>query len=238
MQLSVLTHNLHFHDAFSDIHRLLSTYKPDIACFQEVETDEKGFAELEHIGYKLADYSNSFIRGTKVYCIATFYKTETLIMQESESIALPRSFYEILLFLLQGNHSPRTVLKSNFITPGSKIITFYNLHLSPHATNGLRAKQLVRTFEDLKLQNKNHVIIAGDFNYPYGRKKFEELIHTYSLKEATNSVNFTFEKRFFGLFTVKLKDDYILYKNLKVEETKKITQTSSDHYPLMTTFEI
>lgn len=238
MQLSVLTHNLHFHDAFADIKRLLSTYQPDIACFQEVETDEKGFAELEDIGYKLADYTNSFIRGTKVYCIATFYKEKNIVMRESESITLPRSFYEIFLFLMQGNHSPRTVLKSEFITPDSKIISLYNLHLSPHATNGLRAKQLVRTFEDLKLHDENHVIIAGDFNYPYGRKKFEELIHIYNLSEATNSIHFTFEKRFFGLFSVKLKDDYVLYKNVQLVETKKINETTSDHYPVLSIFTV
>ncbi len=238
MKLSVLTYNLHFHQAFSHLHTLLKKYKPDMVCFQEMETDEKGFADLEEEGYKLADYSNSFIRGTKVYCIATFYKADSLVMKNSECISLPRSFYEVILFLLRGNHSPRTVLKSEFLTPNNKIITLYNLHLSPHATNGLRVKQIVRTLEDLKLDNKEQVIITGDFNYPYGRKKFEELIHKYDLAEATNNIHYTFEKYFFGLFSVKLKDDYILFKNLKAIETKKISETASDHYPVLSLFDI
>ncbi len=238
MKLSVLTYNLHFHEAFSDIKQLLSKYNPDIACFQETETDEKGFANLEEVGYTLADYSNSFIRGAKVFCIATFYKADKLTMKESECITLPRSFYEVLLFLLRGNHSPRTVLKSDFQINSGKIITLYNLHLTPLATNGLRAKQIMHTLEDLKLHNKQDVIIAGDFNYPYGRKKFEELIYTYNLKEATNTIHYTFQKNFFGLFSVKLKDDYILYKNLRVIESKKLQETMSDHFPVMTTFEV
>lgn len=238
MKYSVLTYNLQFHKAFSEIHHLLSEHKPDIACFQETETDEKGFAELEEIGYKLADYSNSFIRGTKVFCIATFYKKDRVIMTESESITLPRSFYEVLLFLLRGNHGPRTVLKSNFLFSDKNNITLYNLHLTPLATNGARVKQLIHTLEDLALHNRDNVIIAGDFNYPYGRKKFEELIHKYNLEEATSNINFTFEQNILGLFSVKLKDDYILYKNLKVVETKKITETISDHFPILTVFEV
>lgn len=238
MKFSVLTYNLHFHKAFSDIQHLLTEHKPDMACFQETETDEKGFAELEQIGYKLADYSNSFIRGSKVFCVATFYKVDNVVLTDSECITLPRSFYEVLLFLLRGNHGPRSVLKSDFLISNKKNITLYNLHLTALATNGDRVKQLIHTLEDLKLHNKKNVIIAGDFNYPYGRKKFEELINKYHLSEATSNITFTFEQNILGLFSVKLKDDYILYKNLTVVETKKISETISDHYPVLTVFEI
>ena len=238
MQISIMTYNLLFHEAFSGIKTLLETYKPDIACFQEMETDEKDFEELEEIGYKLADYSNSFIRAGKVYCVATFYKAEKIIVKESECITLPRSFYEVLLFLLRGNHEPRTVLKADFLFENNKVLTQYNLHLTALATNRARAKQLVHTLEDLKLNNKEHVIISGDYNYPYGRKKFEELIQQYQLEEATNTVDFTFQRKFLKLFSVKLKDDYVLYKNIKLIETKKIDVPYSDHYPILSTFDL
>ncbi len=238
MKVSVLTYNLHYHDAFVGVQNVLSEYKPDVACFQEMETEEKNFVELEQYGYKLADYTNSFIRGTKVFCIATFYRPDKLEMRESESITLPRSFYEVILFLLRGNHDPRTVLKSDFVLPNQDIISLYNLHLTPLATNSVRVKQLTCTLEDLKLHNKRNVIIAGDYNYPYGRKKFEILIEKYNLQEATNTINFTFEKRFLGLFSVKLKDDYILYKNIKVLETKKIDVSYSDHFPIIASFQV
>lgn len=238
MRISILTYNLLFHEAFSNIKALLNKHKPDIACFQEMESDEKGFEELEEEGYKLADYSNSFIRAGKVYCVATFYRSENISLKESECITLPRSYYEVFLYLLRGNHEPRTVLKSEFILNNSKSLTHYNVHLTALATNGARARQLIHTLKDLKLHNKEHVIISGDFNYPYGRKKFEELIKDCQLEEATSRINFTFEKRFFGLISVKLKDDYVLYKNLNLVQTEKINVSYSDHYPILSTFDI
>lgn len=238
MKISVLTYNLHYHEAFEGIKAVLSEHKPDIACFQEMETEESDFSELEQYGYKLADYTNSFIRGTKVYCIATFYRADKLQMKESESISLPRSFYEVILFLLRGNHDPRTVLKSEFILPNKETLSLYNVHLTPLATNNVRVKQISHTLQDLKLHKKKNVIIAGDYNYPYGRKKFEVLIQGHNLKEATNTINYTFEKRFLGFFSVKLKDDYILYKDIQSVETKKINVFYSDHFPILASFQI
>lgn len=239
MKISVLTHNLLFHRAFADIEHLLKTYKPDIACFQEVETDEEDFVSLEKIGYKLADFSNSFIKIGKVFCVATFYKKETFEILQSQSITLPRTYYEIFWFLVRGAHNPRTVLKTDFLSRNTQQkLTMYNVHLSVFTTNGGRVKQIMKTLTDVSDTSDDHVIVAGDFNYPYGRRRFESLIKTYGLAEATSNIYHTFERRVLGLFSLKLKDDYILYKNLKAIETKKVEKHFSDHYPILTTFEL
>lgn len=239
MQLSLLTYNFFFHQGFKDIESLLVKNNPDIACFQEMETNEESFNMLERHGYQLADYSNSFIKVNKVFCVATFFKANKFKLTESRSITLPRSYYEIFLFLLRGAHNPRTVLKTEFLTnEGKKHFTLYNLHLSPFATNGARVKQIRKTLDDLKIQSNNNILIAGDFNYPYGRKKFEELIHQYNLKEATHNIPYTFEKKFLNFFSIRLKDDYILYKNFSLLSTKRISQIYSDHFPIISSFDL
>jgi endonuclease/exonuclease/phosphatase (EEP) superfamily protein YafD len=117
-------------------------------------------------------------------------------------------------------------------------VTIYNIHLTPIATNQLRIRQINNTFGDLNLNNKNAIIIAGDFNYPYGRRRFEQEIHKYNLKEATNNLNFTMEKRILNRISVKLKLDYVLYKKLKCVSNEKLLIYRSDHFPVLSTFKI
>ncbi|MEN9327459.1 MAG: hypothetical protein RI947_267 [Candidatus Parcubacteria bacterium] len=239
MQISLLTYNLLFNNALKQIQTILMQYQPDIVCLQEMETREDDFKQLEKSGYKLADFSNSFIKHGKIYGIATFYRATSLHFVESTSLTLPRTYYEVLLFILNGAHNPRTVLKTEFLVRGTKKrLTTYNLHLSPWATNGARVRQITKTLSDLRIFNKRNVLIAGDFNYPYGRRKFEELIKQYDLSEATNNLLYTLEQSFFRYFTVKLKLDYILYKSLKLIETNRIPINYSDHFPIISKFEI
>ncbi len=82
-------------------------------------------------------------------------------------------------------------------------------------------------------------MIAGDFNYPYGRKKFEETLKKYKLKEATDNIFFTSVQKILRILPVKLKLDYVLYnKHLKLVSNKRIDIRHSDHYPILTSFEI
>ncbi len=237
MKFSVLTYNLLFNQAFHELQNVINTSKPDVLFFQEINTDEQNLKQIEKFGYKLADFSNSFLRFNKVYGVATFYNPRVLNLSTSQSLNLPSSVYQIITFVLKGKKNPRTVLRNEFTFKknGSRITT-YNIHLTPLATNALRIKQIKNTFSDLHLSPKNHVVIAGDFNFPYGRKKFEDLIGVYGLKEATDNITYTLEKRILGVFQIKLKLDYVLYKNLYVTSNNMIQFKHSDHYPILTVF--
>ena len=238
MRFSLLTYNLKLNKAAENTLELLKKYEPDIICLQEMQTDDKNLKSIENAGYLLADYSISFIRRGKIFGVTTFYKPSTFSIIKSNSFNLPTNFYQIISFVLHGNKNPRTVLKSQLVHKDTKkVIDLYNIHLSPFATNQLRTKQIKNTLNDMSLNNKNAVIIAGDFNYPYGRKRFEEQIKEYKLKEATNNINFTLEKRIMRNLTIKLKLDYILYKKLKVLSNEKINNfNKSDHFPIISTF--
>ena len=131
------------------------------------------------------------------------------------------------------------MLRNEFICVETRRkITVYNIHLSPFATNQLRIKQINNTFGDMDLTSKNAIIIAGDFNYPYGRRRFEEEIKKNKLKESTRNINFTLEKRILSRISVKLKLDYILYKKLKRISNEKLKTFKSDHFPILSTFNV
>lgn len=237
MLISVLTYNLLFNKALAHFQRVLLKCKPDIICVQEIETTDKNLKKIEEFGYKLVDFSNSFIKFGKIYGLATFYDPQKLSLIESMSLSLPRSYYEFLLVILRGVNNPRTVLRTEFaVKKGGKRITNYNLHLTPLGTNGIRVKQIKTALEDMHINQKESIIIAGDFNYPYQRKQFEEMITERGLKEATENIQYTFEGKFIKLFPIKLKLDYILYKNLTLVKTEKILSKDSDHFPILSEF--
>lgn len=237
MKFSILTYNLLFNQAVDDLKEVIASEKPDVIFFQEINTDEYNLKKIEKFGYKLADFSNSFLRFNKVYGVATFYNAQMFTLANSQSFNLPSSIYQLIHFVLKGKKNPRTVLKNEFkFKKNGTTITTYNIHLTPVATNNLRIKQIKNTFSDLHITKKNPVVLAGDFNFPYGRRKFEELIGAYGLKEATNNITYTLKKKILKLFHVKLKLDYVLYKNLEVVSNRMIEVTHSDHFPILTVF--
>jgi endonuclease/exonuclease/phosphatase family metal-dependent hydrolase len=239
MNFSLLTYNILFNKASAELQEIFKINRPDIFCLQEVETDDSNLKKLEEFGYKLADFSNSFIKFGRIFGVATYYDPARFEFVESKSIKLPFTIYEIILIILKGGNKPRTVLRTDFIDKKTKReFTVYNLHFSVWATNEARNKQMRETLTNIDQSDSRPIIVSGDFNYPYGRKKFEEIFRVYGFKEATNNLFFSFEARVFGLFSIKLKDDYVLYRNIQLISTKRISFKKSDHYPITAEFDL
>ncbi len=257
MDFSLLTYNTLFNDGIKGLHKICAAQHPDLICFQELDNSETTFKQVESLGYKLADYSNAFIKYGKIFGVATFYRPEKFHYLESGIILLPKGFIEFIAYILRifktGNKA-RTVLKTEFESKknGKKII-IYNIHLSAHGTNNIRIKQLQKTLEDVKQENPQDVIIlTGDFNYPIGRKHLEKMMREYQFKEATDSILFTTEGKmmhytffekifavpFFKFMKHRLKLDYIFYRNCTSVITKKVDVKMSDHYPVYAVFKL
>ncbi len=238
MTITVLSYNVLYSKALKDIGGILNSVKPDIVCLQELETNDDNLTALRPYGYSLADYSNSFIKFGRVFGQATFYNKKKLSFTSSSVFDIPRSYYEVVLRILRGVNEPRTVLKTEF-KKEKTAFTVYNLHLTAHqATNKARTRQLEKTLGDLQFEAQDHVIITGDFNYSYGRKKFEQIIAKYNLKEATNNLYYTSIFRFLKIIPFKFKADYILYRGLKLKKTERVNLFFSDHFPIISIFTI
>jgi len=257
MIFSLMTYNTCFNQAVDKLTQLLEKQHPDILCLQEIETTEQNLKTICAYGYTLADYSNSFIKFGKIYGLATFYKNDTFKMSKSNVIFLRRSIFEFITSIsrfFRGKNQSRTVLKTKlFNSINKKIIIFYNIHLSVHGTNSIRLKQITQVLKTTTPYNTQPLIVTGDFNYPYGRKKLEEITKSYNLKEATNNIPFTFTTmknssynwffllcdkfaNFIGMKNYKL--DYIFYKNIKCLGSEKIDVGFSDHFPIISRFQL
>jgi endonuclease/exonuclease/phosphatase family metal-dependent hydrolase len=233
--------------------------KPDIICLQEIDTDETNLKQIEQFGYKLADYSNSFIKLGRIYGVATFYNDKTCNFLHSTSFQLPRSIYETLLVFvrfLRGGNKPRTVLKTDFRIIGSKtIIITYNTHLGVMESNQARVKRMQKIVDFIENHKETPTIIAGDLNYhPYARKQLEDLMKSNGFAEATKTLSYTMQMTISGklekynwiqkilakiiqkLYSSHFKLDYMFYKTLKLVSIKRIESNLSDHFPIIAKF--
>ncbi len=235
MKCNVLSYNLNRGRALPKLPLLIEEFKPDILVLQEIDTLDDSVTSIEEFGYTLADFSHSFARRNSLFGVATYYKNGAFSMKKSHTIILPYGLKEIVDFVLIRTFQKRTVLKTDLETPEGKTLIVYNVHLSAFTSNNLRMKQIRRTFETLDTSS-DAMIVLGDFNYPYGRKKFEEEFAKYGFQEATHKIFDTFRSTM-KIFPFKLKLDYVMYRNMEHVISQKIPARYSDHFPLLTSCE-
>src|SRR3989344_5253351 len=135
-------------------------------------------------------------------------------------------------------YSPDILLLQEIDTSESNlsIVESLGYTLSDYANSYLKYGKVygVATF----YKNKKLIIVAGDFNYVYRRRRFEDIFMKYDLHEATNKIFITYKDRWLKIFPVKSKNDYVLYHNMVHLETKRIEAEYSDHYPVFSKFNI
>ena len=261
MTLSLLTYNTLFNNAVNKLSEIIDSYHPDIICLQEALTDDQSINKIECLGYKMADYSNSFIKFGKIFGVITFYNPKNLEYNDSFKLDLGINigdFFFNFLRILLGYSQPKTILETNFAHKlTKKKISVCNVHLYVVGSNGLRINHIDKALRSINQSIKESLIIVGDFNYfPYKRRSLEKMMSKFGLKEATANIRQTikfsesgkFEKfnlfqrfalPFINKFFVKqIKTDYSFYRGLKLIKTERIESQLSDHYPIISTFKI
>lgn len=234
MKISLISYNLYFNKGILDIPYLIGKYNPDILCFQENLENQKIETLMAKKNYSLAKRQPSFLKHKKEYFISTFYNKNKLKLLNSSYLQLPRSWYEKILKLLNKKQFPRNYIISIFKTKKQEFAV-YNVHLSPWAADIEKANQLKKILES-SYEEELPTIITGDFNYPYGRKRFEYIIRSNNLSEATKNIIYTYENKYFGFIPVRMKVDYVLYKNIKKINSFRLEKLNSDHFPILTEF--
>lgn len=257
MGFSLFTYNTLFNNALDGIETILKREKPDVLCLQEVLTDENNLKRMEKLGYRLADYSNSFIKFGQIFGVATFYNPKKLRHLRSASLQTGRNLVEVLFTLLQvvlGYKKPKTFLRSDFVEKKTKkTFSVCNIHLYVVGSNQMRIRHIKQALNSIK-GTKKPLILTGDFNYfPYQRRRLETFMNKNGFTEATSNISQTikftpdgsfenfnfFQKislRLAGRILNNLKIDYIFYRQLVLGQTKRIEVRFSDHFPIISDF--
>lgn len=261
MKFTVLTYNTLFNKAFLRLDTLIKEKQPDILCLQEVDISEKNLKLIKKYGYDLADYSGTFIKFRKAFGVATYYNPKKFKLTNTDSLKISSNllefFYSIPQLILRIN-KPKSVLRTDFVSIiDNKKIIVCNSHLIVVASNAVRVIHLNSALKSLNISKKTPLIIVGDFNYlPYQRKKLDNIMKKFNLVEATKNIRqtvdfssngkkekFSFLQGFFirkinHFFGNQMKSDYIYYRETKLIKTERVEVRYSDHYPIISTFEI
>jgi endonuclease/exonuclease/phosphatase family metal-dependent hydrolase len=255
MSFSLFTYNTLFNNAADKIGPVLKEYKPDVVCLQEIDTNEANLKIVEKMGYKLADYGNSFIKFRKFFGVATYYNPKKFDHVESTVLYLGSNIIEIAFTILQvilGYKKPKTFLMTELRDKKTrKIITICNIHLYVVGSNALRIRHVKQALGLIKTSNP--LVLTGDFNYfPYQRRALENFMTKHGLTEATKNISQTikfssnalktyslFQKlslKLVGGVLNNLKIDYIFFRRLKLLKTQRIEVDFSDHFPIVSSF--
>jgi endonuclease/exonuclease/phosphatase (EEP) superfamily protein YafD len=236
-KIRVLTTNLFFNADSAHLSDLVAREQPDIIALQEFCTTDKELKKLEELtGYSVAGFSHNYIKKNVPYGICTVYKSSTLKVKKHFESRLSIGISEFFIMLFRGRKS-RSVMHTIFSTTDKKEVSFVNVHLSPYGSNAIRKKQLSLILEKYCSGNRS-TVIAGDFNFPYRRLHLEELVSKYHFKEATDGIRFTFVKKWIGIITIRFKLDYVFYRACTHIRTERLSRVLSDHYPLISEFDL
>lgn len=235
---SILNFNILFGKALPEAISIIKREKPDIVCFQEFIVLPETIKKIEETGLRLADFSFSFYRLFKFFGVVTFYNPARFTYQETQIIDLKRSTYEFIFFLFRQGPCRRTVLNNQFIDKETgKTLDVYNVHLTAlQATNQVRLQQLESVMKHIRAVTQRPTIILGDFNYAYNKKGLEKVLNDNQLQEITKEILYTCDFKALGLFLVRTKMDYCLYRHLTPKRSTRLFKTISDHYPIFSQF--
>ncbi|MFW5703985.1 MAG: endonuclease/exonuclease/phosphatase family protein [Patescibacteria group bacterium] len=239
--VSIVTYNLYYSRAFTHACSLLMQERPDILCLQEVETDQKVLKDLNRGEYRLASYTNAFMKYQKNFGNAIVYNSDRYECLDVVSCDLPKGIYDLLMVVLHGLNNLRTTIHATFREKESgRIIHVYNVHLSHIGSATHRLNQLRKVLaEDLDNKSDNEsVVVCGDFNFYSGRRHLQEFIDNHYLDEATKQLSYTFQHRKLGIPVMTSKLDYVLFRNLIHLDTNRLPSNVSDHFPIRSRFSL
>lgn len=235
-KIKVLSYNLFYGKALSHLKNLIKKEAPDVVGLQEIEEKKDINREFSNLKYNVAISSHSFKKFGKIFNITTLYKTNSVKLSYFNYFNLPRSIYEKLLYFLKKSPLPRSFTVTYFLK-NSKQFLHINIHISPWSADGEKIRQIKQVLNFVS-STTLPVVITGDFNYPYGKKRLEYLLQQYEINEATKNLKFTQESKILRIIPIRMKLDYIFYKKMKLIKTLRLEKNTSDHYPILSEFEL
>lgn len=220
--LSLLSYNLKFHTAYAEVAELVTKHNPDFVCLQEC------FADALHDSLdelRLAAKTSTGELGLALYC-----RNPRFVLVKSSSYPLPLSLYE----RVRPEVRERLLIVELKDTATGAPVFIGILHATHLvATNQLRRRQIRYALGELNaLSADAPVILVGDYNYPFFRRKLRRFVHRHGYQLAMNSGH-TFKNDFFmGNF------DFASVTNVENARINALPYGASDHAPVILQFRV
>ena len=256
-QIKVMTYNVSVFRNYKDKSSTVSEVKnslvnfikehnPDVICLQESGKWPKNTAQSfsKTIGYKYYSYNtkngNSYFSKYKIENVNIFKDENISKFADIKKINISKneSFYLVNCHLNSFGISKEEIEYINDTKNLIKESDIYGKSIISKLKNGFekRSESTKLLLENIP-KDHNPIIICGDFNdtpvsYTYNQMKNN------GLKDAFISTSFGIGKTYSGSLPL-LRIDYFWHNSLiQPIDYKRIKQTTSDHYPLLMSFNI
>lgn len=229
--IRIISYNIEYGKRLDEIYDWINSFKtpPDIICFQEFPINElKNINEIkifEKVGF-------AFISGLKKKGVAhgqlTMFNSKKFNLINSVEIDLGMDHAEKFYKRFPTRRSALITI----FNYKKELLSLTNVHLSAAAFNSRRRDQ-INKIVDYSINCGS--IITGDFNYTnllWGDvliKHMEEL----NFKLAGEKI---ITNKYKGILPQQL--DYVFFKKLKHKKTEVFDLPFSDHFPVLSEFEV
>lgn len=217
--LNIISYNLKYNRAYSELSGLAHKYKAEVLCVQECDS-QKMPDFISHL--KLADKTKYNRLGLAIY-----FDHERFSVIKNESFALKEAFHDKIFSPAE----ERLLVTKLYDKSTGQDVLIGSFHATPlTALNHIRRKQIRSAHEKLlSLSGKNSpVIMVGDYNYPVFRRGLRVCIEKtgYELS-LSDKPTYYISRLLSGHF------DLATSFNATVNQVKTLPRGISDHAPIL-----
>jgi len=233
--LSGLTYNVFLGIHLKSLLRWLYTENEllDFYCFQEFPEHQISDLKLylDKSGYDFI-FVPGFVRYGLIYGELTAFRKSKLKLLKTETISLGGKGEQnvvfthngLKLFRIDKTEIDKSALLTRFQHQDRKF-TLVNAHLSTDLHNTCKLKQLAIIRK--VLSEDKEAVILGDFNYAVGKRGLTKIMKSEGFRSGLQN-----KKTFRFASGIAWQNDYIFYRECKVEEVSIKQIPLSDHYPI------
>lgn len=218
-KIKIISYNLKYHKAFSELDNLVSKYNPDILCIQECRA------------YKLPASVGGLILGDHTpnarLNIAIYYRKDRFFVSDSSSHVLKKAFLE-WMFMPQ---MERLLVSKIFDRENGREITIGSFHATSHVTSNRVRRNQIRTAHSLLVDKSegSPTVMVGDYNYLLFKKGLKVCVEEsgYQLK-LSDRPTYYLTKYFAARY------DMATSMNAEIERILALPKSLlSDHTPIL-----
>lgn len=216
--LKIISYNLKYHRAGSELAALVNRYQADILCVQECSAEQlpKRLGDLTLADKTLSGKLN----------LAIYYSKRRFQSTDNSSYLLKESLLE-RLYMPTMERLLVTELFDKFSQQQISIGSFHATHMI--ASNYLRRSQIKSAHAKLaELSRGSPAIMVGDYNYPLFKRGLKVCI-----EESGYQLSISDRPTYYLTRFLRAHMDFATSINTRVERVRTLPRGLSDHSPIL-----
>ncbi len=217
-RLNIISYNLKYHRASSELYGLVDRYSADVLCIQESYTEQlPGYIH----NLALAEKTRSNRLGLAIY-----FNPKRFTLLQTSSYPLKKSLYD-RFFAPAEERLLVTKLFDRLTNQEVLVGSFHATHII--ASNYVRRHQIGTAHETLKdLSHGSPAIMVGDYNYPLFKKGLKVFIERDGYKLTLSD-----KPTYYLTRAIRSHLDLATSINTQIERVKTLPKGISDHAPIL-----